>query len=213
LRNGVTLYHSAYFVADLILENGSGIYAGTGRDMSGGSITINNGHSSTYTSLNRGMQLGAGVHGGGDFTLIGAGSGIFDVESSNNTFSGNWILDSGITLTGVAEGSLGDASFIVNEGTVAIQYDFAGAGSSLTLNENGLFDLNGGGFSHTFSSVNINGSFLTPGTYGYDDFAPADQSYFIDGTDTITVIPEPSTLLLTGLFMLTLTVSGTRRFR
>jgi hypothetical protein len=105
-------------------------------------------------------------------------SGYTGIISVNNT-SGNLDKQARLTINAATTGSFG-----VN----------IGAGSQL--------DIRDAGATYTFSSLVLGGETIAPGTYSYDNFTASQKVYLLQGATPgeITVIPEPATLGLLGVF-------------
>ncbi len=170
-----------------------------------------------------GNNDGAGTDSARAFTIVGklSGSGnlcLFEgrtnnansVTSSNNTFSGQWIVKGG-RLLGAAPDSLGtNSSFIMDPGYVLpvppfssiapvvdpssppgyavleVNYDMNSAGT-LTLVNGGQVRLHQ---NIVFSGVTIEGTPLSQGTYYYADLAATWPNNFdANGSGSITVQP------------------------
>ncbi len=214
LINGVTLINKSSNVnfVDIILEDNSVLHAGDNGNTFQETTTIYvaGGQSGTlYSDGNpnvRTQTFESIISGSG--TLNASGFQTSDsniIDQSLNTFSGLWTVSTS-TLVGVSDGSLGTGSFEVNSGGVLdIQYGFSDSGttSGLSVSTGGLFNLNSGITSY-FNAVSLGGSALGAGTYSYGDLDGGQQAFFsdADGTGSIVVIPESSTLglFLAGLF-------------
>ncbi|MDP4624355.1 MAG: PEP-CTERM sorting domain-containing protein [Akkermansiaceae bacterium] len=156
---------------------------------------------------NRTMRLNSQLLAGNTFTDItvrGSTSltDFLSVTNGSNVFTGTWDVDT-ITLNGTAAGSLGASSFnIGSTGIMNFDYDFA--------NTSGTFEILSGGTllldqDLTFGSAKFGTTDVTAGTYTMaqlDSTFGIASTYFAAGSgasNTITVVPEPSSFALLGL--------------
>jgi hypothetical protein len=151
----------------------------------------------------RGFNFLATLVGNGDLSLdyghdFGAAVPALQISSSNPTFGGDWIVNSGwLQGSGINSLGFGDITLTSNQGasTLDLNYDLinpsgaltlAGATSKLILDQN-----------LTFGSVNINGTPLAPGFYTFAALNGTFDANIVDGgTGSITVVPEPTVPLL-----------------
>ncbi len=176
LKNGVNFVVKRSATANYIAESGAVFLAAAeGKSINGG-IVVADGQNAVFNSNARAFTFNAGLSGAGVITVQGSGSGETIVTGTANTFSGDWIVESG-TLVGLSTDALG-------------------TGSTLSLSGTGLFALDTG-YNHTFSAVTIDGTPLASGTYGWSDFSTGQQAYFLNGSDQLIVDgvapPEPVT--------------------
>lgn len=136
----------------------------------------------------RDLNIGSVISGNGALTVAGYNTGnIVSLLSTSNTYAGNWTL-SGIFLDAVGNNSMGSGSITVNAGArFDADYPINSPGATLTLN--GVMDLDQ---NHTFGTVMINGTALTPGTWSFATLNSAYNAFFTDGgSGSITVPPPP----------------------
>jgi hypothetical protein len=151
----------------------------------------------------RGFNFLATLLGDGNLSIdyghdFGAAVPALQISSSNPTFTGDWIVNSG-WLQGAGFNSLGFGDItltsVQNTSTLDLNYDLINPTGALTLigtTSKVILDQN-----FTFGSVNINGVSLTPGTYTYAQLNAQFDANIVDGgTGSITVVPEPTVPLL-----------------
>jgi hypothetical protein len=179
------------------------------------------GQATTDISAARGFLLTAELVGSGslsldyghDFGATGVTAPALQINSSNSSFTGDWIVNSG-WLKGTGANSLGLGNFTVastqGPSTLDFDYDISNPSKSLTLigtTSKLILDQN-----LTFGSVTINSTPLAQGFYTFQQLNSQFDANFVDGgTGTIAVVPEPMSagLLLIG----SLSLIGFRRRR
>jgi hypothetical protein len=168
----------------------------------------------TDISALRGFTVDATLSGSGNLTLDYAhdtttASAIVPallLNGTNTAFTGTWTLNSGwLKAAGLNSMGFGDISLTSTQGASTLDLDYnlnnpsgaltlAGPTSKLVLDQ-----------SLTFRSVTINGTALTPGVHPFAELNANFDANFVDGgTGSITVVPEPSSLvsLLGGVALL-----------
>ncbi|MDF3127678.1 hypothetical protein P0Y35_00570 [Kiritimatiellaeota bacterium B1221] len=207
LIHGATLINKSIYVhdADFILEDNSTLSAGDNGNtyLNSTSIYVAGGNSGTLRadSAGRNQTFKSIISGSGTLNTTGVdATSINYIDQTANTFSGLWTV-SDSTLVSLSNHSLGTGSFYINSGGVLDirNSDFSDVHttSDLTIVSGGSFALNSGITSY-FSTVNLDGTVLSAGTYTYSDLDAGQQAFFSDsdGTGSFVVIPEPSTLCL-----------------
>ena len=166
LRNGVSFVVKRSATANYIAESGSVFFAAAeGKSINGG-ILVADGQTAVFNSNARAFTFNAAITGAGGITVQGSGVGETIVTGADNTFSGDWIVESG-TLVGLADGALG-------------------TDSTLSLTGTGLYALDTG-YDHAFATVTIDGTPLASGSYGWSDFGAGQQAHFLTGADLLIV--------------------------
>jgi hypothetical protein len=135
---------------------------------------------------------------GHDFGALNVTVPALQISSSNPTFGGDWIVNSG-WLQGSGVNSLGFGDIILTSlqapSTLDLNYDLTNPSGALTLSgatSKLVLDQN-----LTFGSVSINGTSLAPGFYTFADLNGAFDANIVEGgTGSITVVPEPTVPLL-----------------
>lgn len=154
----------------------------------------------------RGFKFNASLSGSGALYIIQAGMGIpaMEVVSTDNAFSGNWIVKAGF-LKGSAPGSLGTGNIVIDPGVTVpgtlvnatlatgpakceLMYDLDSPGALVLLN-GGQLVLHQ---NLTFTGVTIEGTVLDIGEYLYEDLiAYYPNNFPAGGSGRITVVPPP----------------------
>ncbi|MFA6287347.1 MAG: cellulase family glycosylhydrolase [Opitutaceae bacterium] len=198
MRNGATLVvKTTNTTANFILESGAVLaMSENGTDTILGSVLVAASQSATFNSGDSGriLAFNAVISGAGNIAIAqstntGGYTGEIRVQNTSSTFSGTWTVNGGV-LAGTTAGAFGTGDFVVNNnGKLDIRANFGGPSttSSLTLNTGGLLDLSNG-FSYTFAAVTVGGTALPPGTYTYAGLTAAQRAFFINGTDSFTVL-------------------------
>jgi hypothetical protein len=155
-------------------------------------------------SPNRAFNFTGLLSGTGNMVIMNAGTNVpQQVSNSGNTFSGQWIVQCGWLLSSVSN-SLGTNGISVDpfyNGYVAVMptassppgpalfepgYDLNSAGV-LTLMNGGIMRLHQ---NCIFSSINIEGVFLSPGTHYFPELAANFPANFpANGSGSLTVQP------------------------
>ncbi|MDF3129644.1 PEP-CTERM sorting domain-containing protein [Kiritimatiellaeota bacterium B1221] len=202
-----------FTVNDLILEGGKIVHGQPSITTSeiAGSITLlsDSAYEATGSSYRR-ATISASISGSSVFDITLGSSDRLEISSVANTFDGEWRVNqylSEIPLGFFASGngSLGNASVYIDTG-VAFDVDYDISNPTKSLDMSGVMTLDQ---DHTFGSVSIAGDVLAAGTYTFADLNSSYDANFVDGgTGSITVIPEPGSIVLlfvgmTGLFALT----------
>jgi hypothetical protein len=178
--------------------------AGLVGTISGKTSSINpGGQAITDISALRGFNFLATLVGDGNQSLdyghdFGAATPALQISSSNPTFTGDWIVNSG-WLQGSGINSLGSGDITLissqNASTLDLNYDLFNPTGTLILTgtlSKLILDQN-----LTFGSVSINGSSLAPGFYTFAALNATFDANIIDGgSGSITVVPEPTVPLL-----------------
>jgi hypothetical protein len=180
--------------AGLIL-NGGGLDPGTQNTVFtvGGKILVASNSFLLGPSTNgggRNFLFTASLSGSGDITeqnfLEGTGATIL---SSNNTYTGNWIVTAG-RLTGTGINSLGTGNITIAQGsTFEVMYD---------INTPGVLNLQGGNSIMTlhqdcqFGAAIIAGTSLPPGTYSYSQLVLQFPGNFAPGGSGGIRVAPPS---------------------
>ncbi|MEX2607059.1 MAG: PEP-CTERM sorting domain-containing protein [Kiritimatiellia bacterium] len=131
-----------------------------------------------------------------------------------NTYSGGTILDNvggGAKVTVAKDGGLGLGDVTVTNGAVLTlqsgsTHDYINDLASLILFDGALVDLNFTG-TDTLSALSFDGgsTFASNGTWGATGSGASNlNDTFFTGTGTLSVIPEPSTLMLLGIALASL---------
>ncbi|HTS17372.1 MAG TPA: right-handed parallel beta-helix repeat-containing protein, partial [Verrucomicrobiae bacterium] len=142
-----------------------------------------------------GFIITAQLSGNGTLILLnGAYSEPLDVESTNNSYSGDWWLLRGGSLKGSGESSLGTGNIVVYPGsTLEIDYDIQTPGALTLLGANSVFILHQ---NCQFSAVTINGVSLAPGTYTYNNLLAQFPGNFAPGGSGSISIPAPAPVIV-----------------
>jgi hypothetical protein len=142
-----------------------------------------------------GFVIAAQLAGSANLTLAaGAYSAPMDVQSTNNPYSGNWLVRTGyLKASGV--GSLGTGNITVFPGsTLEIDYNIQTPGVLTLLGTNSVMVLHQ---DCQFSAVSINGVSLPPGTYTYNNLlAQFPGNFAPGGSGSLTVVP--ASLVVSG---------------
>jgi hypothetical protein len=173
LRNGVNFLVKRNASANYIAESGAIFSAGVNSRSINGTLLVASPQTTTFNSGSNAFTFNALISGSGVITVQGSGIGEVLVTNPANTFDGAWIVASG-TLVGAANGVFGD-----------------GSTATLTVAPGGKFALDTG-FDHTFYAVTLDGVTLPSGTYGWSDLSVAQQAFFLQGNDHITVASAPT---------------------
>ncbi len=168
----------------------------------------NNGGGGGLSPNPRTLAIAGNLSGNGTFVLINCCTNLPEtISGSANTFSGPWIVQCG-WLQAATANSLGSNSITVDPlysnylaampnatsptgpALFEVNYDLVSSGS-LTLANGGMMNLHQ---NCTFTSVNIAGAQLGPGTHSYAELALNFPGYFLPGgSGSITVSPAPAT--------------------
>lgn len=165
------------------------------------------------------IRAGESTAGAADLTFTGNFTGAFDIILEGNggssiTFSGSnsftsveanlWSgagWDHGTDIYANATGALGVGDVLIEDYYSLVINNTGAISNSATLtltgakgNETGKLVLNA---DQTISGLVVDGSTLAAGTY-------TSSETWLDGTGTLTVVPEPSVALLSGLGLLML---------
>jgi hypothetical protein len=151
----------------------------------------------------RGWQIGAAIRGSAGLQVTKQVNSVVpavEVTSSNNTFSGDWIVKSGL-LKGTGSNSLGSGNIVIAPtnsvmvlAQVEFMYDIASPGV-LTLTNGGQVILHQ---DVRFAEVVIEGTSLAGGTHAYADLLAAYPNNFApggSGSVFVTGSSEPAVTL------------------
>jgi chitodextrinase len=134
------------------------------------------------------LVVTAQLSGDGNLGLFnGSPAGSMDIQSTNNPYSGDWLVISGY-LKATGENSLGTGNITIGNGTLEISYDIQTPGALTLLGSNSVMVLHQ---DCQFSAVTINGASLEPGTYSYADFATQFPGNFAEGGSGSITITAP----------------------
>jgi hypothetical protein len=153
----------------------------------GGSVSVTSHSTIDYNGEPSQFVITAQLTGNGHLRLAhGSEGGECEVQSTNNSFTGNWVITSG-HLTGVGDGSLGSGNIFVWAGaTFEVSYDIQTPGTLNMLGSNSVMVLHQ---DCQFSAVSINGVTLPPGTYTYNNLMVQFPGNFAPGgSGSITVV-------------------------
>lgn len=167
-----------------------------------GTITANAGTVSAIGMLPLGsstntLNITSTIVGSGTIQLVTSGgtgrTAFLNVTGNIDNFAGTFYLstNTNTTLDGGAPSATSAFSFAAASAPAATL-------NLATASTRFLFDLDS---ELTFGTVIVGDTTLTPGTYEFADLETIAPGKFIDGAGSITVIPEPSTAMLSGLLM------------
>jgi hypothetical protein len=188
-------------------ENRKATITGAIRTLPGTLSSINpGGQNANDIDARRGFIIDATLTGGGDLSLdyagdttsSGAVTAAVVINSSNPTFTGKWIINSG-WIQGAGNNSLGFGDILLTSlqgaSTLDVNYDLTNPTGSLVVEtalSKLILDQN-----LTFGSVTIDGTSLSPGVHTFAELNAAFDANFVDGgAGSIIVVPEPASLAL-----------------
>jgi hypothetical protein len=141
----------------------------------------------------RNVRIAAAISGSGSITVknFPAYSGV-TVQSSSNSYSGNWILSLG-RLTGISQGSLGSGNITVATGSkVEILYGIITPGILTLETANAVAFFTG---DCQFSGMSVNGELVAAGVYSYTELQQRFPSNFLaTGSGSVKIVPSESRL-------------------
>ena len=212
VQNGfnATLFtgNNAAFTANLQIINGGRLQRNqTGNSVVSGTILVDSGTGRLWANGGgvRSLEINSLISG--DATIDIGGGQIDDgviLTNAANTFSGTWDTFGTGFFRSTVQGSLGTGDIIVDTGIFDAEYNLDATSNSLNMT-GGTYELDT--FNHTYAEndVVIGTLTLTPGTY---DITSLNTLAVVEGlsptsftgtTGTLTVIPEPASLVLLGV--------------
>ena len=137
-----------------------------------------------------GFVITAQITGTGNLTVFnGTLLAPLDIQSTNNPYSGSWLVQRGYLL-GSGMDSLGTGSITISPGaTLEVDYDIQSPGTLTLSGSNSVMVLHQ---DCQFGAVSIDGIALAPGTYTFNDLLAQFPGNFAPGGSGSITVPTPA---------------------
>lgn len=190
-------------VNNLILSGGASFAAGQFAELAAGTGTnVTNLLDGTITqsgatrlltnggSIARSLKIASRIDGTGTLQLVGQGA---IISNADNTFSGNWEVENGATLTFNNAGSVGTADIDVRGGGSLRIEDHWAIEAELTVADTPTTSVDIGNFTWAVSNLTFGGSSVEGGTYTASALNALGSNAVFTGSGIVRVMPEGST--------------------